>query len=217
MFVPQVHGFPRVIGVLTHLDSYRNPTTLRRVKKQMKQRFWTGALRLGGRRGARVCMGSTLPWLRCHSRVGATSAPRAVVSTPMHGSARVHFACARASAAPQARAADCPALSLVAAADIYEGCKLFYLSGLKHGRYPKVEVTNLARFIAVLKFRPLIWRNSHPSVVVSAGHARRRPLTALANVPLCMLLRRRPSASPSSAAPLPQPPAAKPTLCPLHA
>jgi hypothetical protein len=49
--------------------------------------------------------------------------------------------------------------------DIYEGCKLFYLSGIKHNRYPKAEVSNLARFIAVLKFRPLVWRNSHPSVV----------------------------------------------------
>ena len=29
--------------------------------------------------------------------------------------------------------------------DIYDGCKLFYLSGLKHGRYPKTEVQNLAR------------------------------------------------------------------------
>ena len=48
--------------------------------------------------------------------------------------------------------------------DIYEGCKLFYLSGIKHGRYPKAEVSNLARFISVLNFRPLIWRNSHPSV-----------------------------------------------------
>ena len=70
----QVAGFPRVIGVLTHLDSFRNPATLRRVKKQLKQRFWT---------------------------------------------------------------------------DIYEGCKLFYLSGIKHGRYPKAEVTNLGRFISV--------------------------------------------------------------------
>ena len=87
----QVHGFPRMMGVLTHLDSFRNPTTLRRTKKQMKQRFWT---------------------------------------------------------------------------DIYEGCKLFYLSGLKHGRYPKAEVSNLARFISVMKFRPLVWRNSHPSVLV---------------------------------------------------
>ena len=86
----QSHGFPRVIGVLTHLDSFTNVATLRRVKKQMKQRFWT---------------------------------------------------------------------------DIYEGCKLFYLSGLKHGRYPKAEVTNLCRFISVLKFRPLVWRNSHPYVL----------------------------------------------------
>ena len=86
----QVHGFPRVIGVLTHLDSFRNVATLRRVKKQLKHRFWT---------------------------------------------------------------------------DIYEGCKLFYLSGLKHGRYPKAEVSNLARFVSVLNFRPLIWRNSHPSVL----------------------------------------------------
>jgi len=86
----QVHGFPRIIGVLTHLDSFRNVATLRRVKKQLKQRFWT---------------------------------------------------------------------------DIYEGCKLFYLSGIKHGRYQKAEVSNLARFISVLNFRPLIWRNSHPSVL----------------------------------------------------
>ena len=44
-------------------------------------------------------------------------------------------------------------------------CKLFYLSGLKHGRYPKMEVTNLCRFLSVIKFRPLVWRNSHPYVV----------------------------------------------------
>ena len=79
-----------MMGVLTHLDRFTNMATLRRVKKQLKQRFWT---------------------------------------------------------------------------DIYEGCKLFYLSGLKHGRYPKQEVSNLARFISVMKFRPLIWRNSHPYVL----------------------------------------------------
>ena len=37
----QVHGFPRIMGVLTHLDQFRNPTTLRRTKKTMKHRFWT--------------------------------------------------------------------------------------------------------------------------------------------------------------------------------
>ena len=52
------------MGVLTHLDGFRNPTTLRRVKKQLKQRFWT---------------------------------------------------------------------------DIYEGCKLFHPSGLKHGRRHVIE------------------------------------------------------------------------------
>jgi ribosome biogenesis protein BMS1 len=55
----QTHGFPRVIGVLTHLDTFRNVSSLRRTKTQMKHRFWT---------------------------------------------------------------------------DIYQGCKLFYLSGLKHAR-----------------------------------------------------------------------------------
>eukprot|EP00965_Chrysotila_dentata_P107440 3549606-Pleurochrysis_carterae.AAC.2 len=29
----QVHGFPRIMGVLTHLDSFRNMATLRRTKK----------------------------------------------------------------------------------------------------------------------------------------------------------------------------------------
>jgi ribosome biogenesis protein BMS1 len=58
------------MGVLTHLDGFTNTATLRRVKKELKHRFWT---------------------------------------------------------------------------DIYDGCKLFYLSGLKHGRYPKTEVQNLAR------------------------------------------------------------------------
>ena len=29
------------MGVLTHLDSFTNATTLRRTKKTMKHRFWT--------------------------------------------------------------------------------------------------------------------------------------------------------------------------------
>ena len=27
------------------------------------------------------------------------------------------------------------------------------------------QVSNLARFISIMKFRPLVWRNTHPSVV----------------------------------------------------
>ena len=46
-----------------------------------------------------------------------------------------------------------------------QGAKLFYLSGLIHGQYPRAEINNLARFISVMKFRPLDWRSAHPYVV----------------------------------------------------
>lgn len=83
----QVHGFPRVIGVLTHLDAFRENKQLRKAKKTMKSRFWT---------------------------------------------------------------------------EIYEGSKLFYLSGLQYGRYNRLETQNLARFIAVQKVPLLSWRQAHP-------------------------------------------------------
>ncbi|KAJ3328140.1 Glycoside hydrolase 2 (Mannanase, beta-galactosidase) [Blyttiomyces sp. JEL0837] len=86
----QCHGFPRVIGVLTFLDKFKENKKLRKTKKRIKQRFWT---------------------------------------------------------------------------EIYQGAKLFYLSGLINGRYPKQEILNLSRFISVMKFRPLTWRNSHPYVL----------------------------------------------------
>lgn len=37
----QVHGFPKIMGVLTHLDSFKNNKQLRKVKKRLKHRFWT--------------------------------------------------------------------------------------------------------------------------------------------------------------------------------
>ncbi|KAH7371377.1 ribosome biogenesis protein-like protein [Pyrenochaeta sp. MPI-SDFR-AT-0127] len=47
--------------------------------------------------------------------------------------------------------------------ELYQGAKLFYLSGVVNGRYPDREVMNLTRFLSVMKNpRPLIWRNSHP-------------------------------------------------------
>ena len=36
----QNHGMPNVMGVLTHLDFYRENKVLRRTKKRMKKRFW---------------------------------------------------------------------------------------------------------------------------------------------------------------------------------
>ena len=48
--------------------------------------------------------------------------------------------------------------------EVYQGAKLFYLSGMVHGEYQRTEVKNLGRFISVMKFRPLQWRTTHPYV-----------------------------------------------------
>lgn len=37
----QVHGFPKVMCVLTHLDRFDNVKALRATKKKLKTRFWT--------------------------------------------------------------------------------------------------------------------------------------------------------------------------------
>ncbi|XP_072312801.1 ribosome biogenesis protein BMS1 homolog [Eucyclogobius newberryi] len=87
----QVHGFPRIMGVLTHLDAFKNNKTQRKTKKILKHRFWT---------------------------------------------------------------------------EVYQGAKLFYLSGMVYGEYQTQEVKNLGRFISVMKFRPLVWQTSHPYVLV---------------------------------------------------
>lgn len=83
----QSHGFPKVIGILTHLDLIKKVSLQRETKKALKKRFWT---------------------------------------------------------------------------EIYDGAKLFYLSGVLNGRYPDTEINNLCRFINTLKFRPLVFRNAHP-------------------------------------------------------
>ncbi|KAF5274100.1 hypothetical protein FQR65_LT04498 [Abscondita terminalis] len=37
----QVHGMPRIMGVLTHLDMIKNAKALKNTKKTLKHRFWT--------------------------------------------------------------------------------------------------------------------------------------------------------------------------------
>ncbi|CAN1311882.1 Ribosome biogenesis protein bms1 [Linum perenne] len=86
-----VHGFPKIMGVLTHLDQFKDVKKLKKTKERLKRRFW---------------------------------------------------------------------------AETYDGAKLFYLSGMIHGKYTKREVHNLARFISTKKFQPLSWRTSHPYVLV---------------------------------------------------
>ncbi|KAJ2779052.1 Glycoside hydrolase 2 (Mannanase, beta-galactosidase) [Coemansia javaensis] len=83
----QTHGMPRVMGVLTHLDGFKDNKRLKTAKKNFKHRFWT---------------------------------------------------------------------------EVYDGAKLFYLSGVENGRYLDREILNLSRFISVVKLRPLAWRSTHP-------------------------------------------------------
>ncbi|KAF8333533.1 uncharacterized protein EI90DRAFT_3052302 [Cantharellus anzutake] len=83
----QAHGFPKVMGILSHLDLIKKIAQQRETKKRLKRRFWT---------------------------------------------------------------------------EIYAGAKLFYLSGVINGRYPDQEIHNLCRFISIMKFRPLVFRNAHP-------------------------------------------------------
>ncbi|ORX35996.1 hypothetical protein BD324DRAFT_642702 [Kockovaella imperatae] len=87
----QSHGFPKVLGLLTHLDLIKKAQTLKDTKKRLKHRFWT---------------------------------------------------------------------------EIYQGAKLFSLSGVLNGRYPDTEINLLSRFISVMKFRPLVFRNAHPHLLV---------------------------------------------------
>uniref|UniRef100_A0A915CWA7 Bms1-type G domain-containing protein n=1 Tax=Ditylenchus dipsaci TaxID=166011 RepID=A0A915CWA7_9BILA len=86
----QVHGMPKVMGVLTHMDLIPRNSKLKSTKKTLKHRFWT---------------------------------------------------------------------------EVYQGAKLFYLSGMVNEHYLRHEVQNLARFISVMKKRPILWRNSHPYVL----------------------------------------------------
>eukprot|EP00768_Dysnectes_brevis_P002873 gnl/Dysnectes_brevis/2099_a2434_1863.p1 GENE.gnl/Dysnectes_brevis/2099_a2434_1863~~gnl/Dysnectes_brevis/2099_a2434_1863.p1 ORF type:complete len:1140 (+),score=373.36 gnl/Dysnectes_brevis/2099_a2434_1863:54-3422(+) len=87
----QTQGFPKVMGVLTHLDKFEKVKSLRKEKRRMKLRFWK---------------------------------------------------------------------------EIYPGAKLFFLSGLISGHYPKMEIHNLARCIAQTRYHPMRWRSEHACVLV---------------------------------------------------
>lgn len=68
--------------------------------------------------------------------------------------------------------------------EVYQGAKLFYLSGVLNGRYPDREILNLCRFISVMKFRPLKWRNEHPYLLADRVTDLTHPQTVAEN-PKC--------------------------------
>lgn len=41
IFLLQVHGFPKIMGILTHLDMISKATAVKKAKKELKKRFWT--------------------------------------------------------------------------------------------------------------------------------------------------------------------------------
>lgn len=49
--------------------------------------------------------------------------------------------------------------------ETYQGAKLFLLTKVLHDSYLHNEIQNLARFVSVIKFRPLQWRDAHPFVL----------------------------------------------------
>ncbi|KAI3872437.1 hypothetical protein MKW92_043109 [Papaver armeniacum] len=87
----RTHGMPKVIGVLTSLDMFKNVEKLTKTKEHLMDHFRT---------------------------------------------------------------------------EISEGARLFCLSGLEHGMYPKHEIRDLASFISVMDFHPLSWRAARPYVLV---------------------------------------------------
>ena len=68
--------------------------------------------------------------------------------------------------------------------EIYDGARLFYLSGILNGRYPDREMSSLSRFINDLRFRPLQWKMSHPHVVADRMEELTPPQD-IENDPLC--------------------------------
>lgn len=50
--------------------------------------------------------------------------------------------------------------------EIYKGAKLFFCSGVMHGVYGKRDTQNIARYVSVMKYRPLTWQTNHPYVLV---------------------------------------------------
>ncbi|CAF0845380.1 unnamed protein product, partial [Didymodactylos carnosus] len=68
--------------------------------------------------------------------------------------------------------------------EIYQGAKLFSMSGLKNGEYLQRDVHNLARFISVMKFKLSTWKTTHPFVIVDRMEDLTEPEQIRLN-PLC--------------------------------
>jgi len=68
--------------------------------------------------------------------------------------------------------------------EVYQGAKLFLMSGIKNGEYIQRDVHNLARFISVMKFKSSTWKTTHPFIVADRMEDLTEPELLRTN-PLC--------------------------------
>ena len=98
---PQVHGFPKVMGVLTHLDGFRDSKALKKTKKALKHRFWTEIYQGGWGRGwGRGPTGADLGFLKWRKRGGTASGTMG----PHYGCRRRYRRCRGQALLPERRA-----------------------------------------------------------------------------------------------------------------
>ena len=80
----QTHGFPKVMGVLTHLDGFKDGEKLKKTKKALKHRFWTeiyqGADGQTGLIMSRVMMQCDMSCMRADAIRKLYSVPRDVAA-----------------------------------------------------------------------------------------------------------------------------------------
>ena len=67
----QVHGFPKVMGVLTHLDGFRDVKRLKKTKKALKHRFWAEIYQGASRAMPALCRVSRPAAPCCHAQACA--------------------------------------------------------------------------------------------------------------------------------------------------
>lgn len=178
-----MHGFPRIMGVLTHLDHFKNNKALRRTKKALKHRFWTeiydGAKLfylsgLSHGRYPKVCARGVLKlgarlWGRAHGKLWHFDA--AAVQRGMHRGRRVGVS--------HAQTLTLNPLTLTRAPLIPIRTHRPFTTPLAPAS--QTEVQNLSRFISVMRFRPLSWRNTHAAILADRMEDLTPPATLLAS------------------------------------
>jgi hypothetical protein len=90
--VLQVHGFPKVMGILTHLDEIPKAKPLKKIKKTLKARFWVEVYQ-----GAKMFYFSGSPvdgwmwWFALHGDVPVLVIRPHQWVLPAHGTAQPQF------------------------------------------------------------------------------------------------------------------------------